>query len=167
MYGRRSRCLYAVWSNPASGVSPERFREYYEDVHRPDTLAIGHFDRSYRYEYDGEDVVDGRSCHVLRFEPVDPERTLYRGRIWIDKTTWARVRESNQRYHARYPGDPDRLRTILRRLEGEDVRLPNGDRLTARRFRQIGMWLGDSAGFERLHHLLELPFASAAFLWDA
>ena len=27
--------------------------------------------------------------------------------------------------------------------------------------------LGDSAGFERLHHLLELPFASAAFLWDA
>ena len=30
------------------------------------------FDRSYTYEYDGEDVVDGRTCHVLRFEPVDP-----------------------------------------------------------------------------------------------
>lgn len=81
--------------------------------------------------------------------------------------TWARVREANRRYHARYPGDLDRLRTILRRLSDEDVRLPNGDRLTARRFRQIGMWLGDSAGFERLHHLLELPFGSAAFLWDA
>jgi pimeloyl-ACP methyl ester carboxylesterase len=81
--------------------------------------------------------------------------------------TWARTREANQRYHARYPGDLDRLRTILRRLGDEDVRLPNGDRLTARRFRQTGMWLGDSAGFERLHHLLELPFASAAFLWDA
>jgi pimeloyl-ACP methyl ester carboxylesterase len=81
--------------------------------------------------------------------------------------TWARVREANQRYHARYPGDLDRLRTILRRLDDEDVRLPHGDRLTARRFRQVGMWLGDSAGFERLHHLLELPLASAAFLWDA
>lgn len=81
--------------------------------------------------------------------------------------TWARTREANQRYHARYPGDLERLRTILRRLDDEDVRLPNGERLTARRFRQTGIWLGDSAGFERLHHLLELPFASAAFLWDA
>jgi len=50
MYGRHPRCLYAVWSNPAPGVTLERFREYYEDVHRPDTLAVGHFDRSYRYE---------------------------------------------------------------------------------------------------------------------
>jgi len=50
------------------------------------------FDRSYHYEYDGEDVVEGHSCHVLRFEPVDPAHTLYRGRIWIDKTSWARVR---------------------------------------------------------------------------
>jgi pimeloyl-ACP methyl ester carboxylesterase len=81
--------------------------------------------------------------------------------------TWARTREANQRYHARYPGDLDRLRKLLRQLEDEDVRLPNGDRLTARRFRQTGMWLGDSTGFERLHHLLELPVDSPAFLWDA
>lgn len=81
--------------------------------------------------------------------------------------TWARTREANQRYHARYPGDLERLRQVLRRLDEEDVRLPDGSRLTARRFRQTGMWLGDSTGFERLHHLLELPFASAAFLWDA
>ena len=85
----------------------------------------------------------------------------------IYAATWARVREANQRYHARYPGDLDRLRTVLRRLDEEDIRLPNGDRLTSRRFRQTGMWLGDSAGFERLHHLLELPFGSAAFLVDA
>lgn len=81
--------------------------------------------------------------------------------------TWARTREANQRYHARYPGDLERLRRLLRRLEDEDVRLPNGERLTARRFRQTGMWLGDSTGFERLHHLLELPVDSPAFLWDA
>jgi pimeloyl-ACP methyl ester carboxylesterase len=81
--------------------------------------------------------------------------------------TWVRVREANRRYHERYPGDRERLQTILRRLDEEDLRLPNGDRLTARRFRQTGMWLGDSAGFERLHHLLELPFGSAAFLVDA
>lgn len=85
----------------------------------------------------------------------------------IYAATWARTLQANQRFHARYPGDLDRLRTLLRRLEDEDVRLPNGDRLTARRFRQVGMWLGDSTGFERLHHLLELPVDSPAFLWDA
>jgi pimeloyl-ACP methyl ester carboxylesterase len=81
--------------------------------------------------------------------------------------TWVRVREANERYHARYPGDLARLSSILERLDAEDVRLPDGDRLTARRFRQMGMWLGDSAGFEKLHHVLELPFGSAAFLRDA
>ncbi len=81
--------------------------------------------------------------------------------------TWARTREANQRYLARYPGDLGRLRNILHRLDDEDVRLPNGERLTARRFRQTGIWLGESGGFERLHHLLELPFASVAFLCDA
>ena len=46
------------------------------------------------------------------------------------------------------------------------MRLIGGDRLTSRRFRQLGMWLGDSAGFELLHHVLELPFGSRAFLID-
>ncbi len=80
--------------------------------------------------------------------------------------TWVRVREANERYHARYPGDRDRLASVLERLDAEDVRLPNGDRLTARRFRQLGMWLGDNAGFEKLHHVLELPLGSPAFLHD-
>ena len=80
--------------------------------------------------------------------------------------TWGRVLDANRRYFARYPEDRARTREIHRRLGVEDVRLPSGDRLTGRRFRQIGMWLGDSAGFELLHHVLELPFGSPAFLHD-
>jgi pimeloyl-ACP methyl ester carboxylesterase len=80
--------------------------------------------------------------------------------------TWQRVREANARYFERYPQDRARMRDINARLEAEDVRLPDGDRLTARRFRQLGMWLGDSAGFELLHHVLELPLGSPAFLHD-
>jgi hypothetical protein len=38
--------------------------------------------------------------------------------------------------------------------------------LTSRRFQQIGGWLGDDRGFELLHHVLELPFGSNAFLHD-
>jgi len=80
--------------------------------------------------------------------------------------TWERLREANRRYFERYPDDRARVRDAHRRIEAEDVRLPSGDRLTVRRFRQMGMWLGDSAGFEHLHHVLELPFGSSAFLHD-
>ncbi len=80
--------------------------------------------------------------------------------------TWERLREANRRYFERYPDDRARVREAHRRLENEDTRLPSGDRLTVRRFRQMGMWLGDSAGFEHLHHVLELPFGSPGFLHD-
>jgi pimeloyl-ACP methyl ester carboxylesterase len=84
----------------------------------------------------------------------------------IYRATYARLVDKNREYFARYPDDRARVRDIVRRLDAEDVRLPSQDRLTARRFRQLGMWLGDSAGFEHLHHVLELPFGSAAFLHD-
>jgi pimeloyl-ACP methyl ester carboxylesterase len=81
--------------------------------------------------------------------------------------TYRRLLQSNRRYFDRYPDDRARVRDILRRLDDEDLRLPSGDRLTARRFRQLGLWLGDSAGFELLHHVIELPFGSNAFRHDA
>ncbi len=81
--------------------------------------------------------------------------------------TYVRLVEKNEAFFTRYPDDRARVREILERLEAEDVRLPSGDRLTSRRFRQLGNWLGDSAGFELLHHVLELPFGSTAFLHDA
>jgi len=84
----------------------------------------------------------------------------------IYRATYARLIEKNRAYFERYPHDRARTRELLARLDAEDVRLPSGDRLTARRFRQLGLWLGDSAGFELLHHVLELPFGSPAFLHD-
>jgi pimeloyl-ACP methyl ester carboxylesterase len=84
----------------------------------------------------------------------------------IYRATYIRLREQNRRYFERYPDDLARVREIHRRLESEDVRLPDGDRLTGRRFRQLGLWLGASDGFELLHHVLELPFGSRAFLSD-
>jgi pimeloyl-ACP methyl ester carboxylesterase len=84
----------------------------------------------------------------------------------IYRATYARLVASNRAYFARYPGDRARTAEILHRLDAEDVRLPSRERLTARRFRQLGLWLGDSAGFEHLHEVLELPFGSAAFLHD-
>jgi hypothetical protein len=81
--------------------------------------------------------------------------------------TYERVRERNRRYLERYPDDRRRLAELRRRLEDDVVRLPSGDRLTWRRFRQVGLELGMSDGAEQVHHLLELPPDSPGFLHDA
>ena len=80
--------------------------------------------------------------------------------------TYRRLIDKNRRYFERYPDDRARTHDILQRLDDEDIRLSSGDRLSGRRFRQLGLWLGDSAGFELLHHVIELPFGSPAFLHD-
>jgi pimeloyl-ACP methyl ester carboxylesterase len=84
----------------------------------------------------------------------------------VYRATYERVREKNRAFYERYPEDRDRVRAVLERLDAEDVRLPAGDRLTVRRFRQLGQLLGMSTGAERLHYILELPFGSRAFLHD-
>lgn len=84
----------------------------------------------------------------------------------VYSATWTRTLEKNVAYFARYPDDRVRLRDILRRLDDEELSLPTGDRLTSRRFRQLGLKLGDSAGFELIHHIIELPYGSPMFLYD-
>jgi pimeloyl-ACP methyl ester carboxylesterase len=84
----------------------------------------------------------------------------------VYRATWERMIERNRRYYERFPGDRERVRTLVNRLDLEDVRLPNGDRLTARRLRTHGNKLGMSDGPESLHYILELPFGSPAFRHD-
>jgi pimeloyl-ACP methyl ester carboxylesterase len=69
--------------------------------------------------------------------------------------TYARVLAKNAEYYRRYPSDVDAVRTVAGWLEAEDVRLPDGDRLTVRRLQTLGLVLGMSDGFERLHWLFE------------
>lgn len=84
----------------------------------------------------------------------------------VYRATYARMIERNRRYYQRYPGDRDRVLDLLQDLGSRDRRLPGGDRLTARRFRQLGNSLGMSDGAEHLHYLIELPWDSPAFLHD-
>jgi hypothetical protein len=50
------------------------------------------FGSDYRYRLDGEERVHGFDCYVVKFEPVDAKQSLYRGTVWIDRRTFARVR---------------------------------------------------------------------------
>lgn len=112
--------------------------------------------------------------HYLSFAPEGLAEAFFTGGLPplerhpddVYRATYRRVAGRNRAYYARYPEDRDRVLRILERLETEDVHLPSGDRLTPRRFRQLGNMLGSSTGLEKLHYILELPFASQAFLHD-
>lgn len=73
--------------------------------------------------------------------------------------TYPRVRGKIGDYYRRYPDDAIKVKEIAGHLEREEVLLPDGDRLTARRFKSIGQQLGMSDGFETLHWLLDEAWA--------
>jgi hypothetical protein len=55
------------------------------------------FDNDYRYRLDGTARVGKYDCYVVRFEPQaagGPMQSLYRGTVWIDRRTFARVKVS-------------------------------------------------------------------------
>jgi hypothetical protein len=53
-----------------------------------------HFTKEYRYSLRGTETVSGRDCWVVEFEPDAPVagRPLFRGAVWVDRATSARVR---------------------------------------------------------------------------
>lgn len=85
--------------------------------------------------------------------------------------TYPRVREKVTAFYDRYPGDRDLVRRIADLLDRRTVRLPDGDRLTVRRLRTLGLMLGMGDGAERLHWLLDESLGidgelSATFLYQ-
>ena len=85
----------------------------------------------------------------------------------VYRATYRRILDRCRRYYERYPEDRARVLALVEWLDGDGIRLPTGDRLTTRRFRQAGNLLGMSDGAESLHALLELPADSPAFGHDA
>ena len=53
-------------------------------------------DKTYTYRLVRRDRVGGREAYVIEFRPTapDPARSLYQGRLWIDTTTFARLKAS-------------------------------------------------------------------------
>jgi hypothetical protein len=49
------------------------------------------FDEGYEYRLRGTERIDGFDCYVVQFEPVRKDSALYRGTVWIDQRTFARI----------------------------------------------------------------------------
>ena len=74
------------------------------------------------------------------------------------RTTFAKLQVRHDRFYREYPWAEDRIREICAHLEDSAEILPTGERLSARRFRTIGINLGRGVGFHSLAYLLENPF---------
>lgn len=108
------------------------------------------------------------AMHYLSTAPQGLRQVLITGGIpslWrptddVYRATYRRVADKNQQYYQRYPGDVVRVRAIVDHLLENDVHLPGGGQLTARRFLQLGLQFGMSDGYEAVHYLLEDAFVA-------
>ena len=80
----------------------------------------------------------------------------------VYRRTFPRARAKSERFYARYPEAAARIARVADLLAAEDVRLPDGDRLTVRRLQMLGMDFGTAAGFENVWFLFDEAFADAA-----
>ncbi|WP_328522049.1 alpha/beta fold hydrolase [Kribbella sp. NBC_00359] len=76
----------------------------------------------------------------------------------VYRRTYPRVAAKNREFYQRYPHNVERVGGIADRLADSDVRLPDGDRLTVRRFQSLGIDFGMKPGYERIHWLLDEAF---------
>ena len=76
----------------------------------------------------------------------------------VYRRTYPRVTAKNREFYQRYPHNVERVGRIADRLAASDVRLPDGDRLTVRRFQSLGIDFGMKPGYERIHWLLDEAF---------
>ena len=106
-------------------------------------------DEGYTYRLAGTVRVGEIDCYEVRFEPVRDDASLYRGTVWIDRRTFARVRvhavqgglpgmvisnDETQHYAPVVVGNQPVF--LLRELEGRQIALVAGRNITVEK--QVG-----------------------------
>ncbi len=105
------------------------------------------FSDDYRYRLAGTERVAGLDCYIVKFDPVDQSRSLFRGTVWIDRRTFARVRVLAVQTHLSAPvvsNEEDQRYSPAIGVDGRPVFLMTG--LSAR---QIVMIAGRNLLVER------------------
>lgn len=78
----------------------------------------------------------------------------------VYRRTYPRVEAKTARYYKRYPDDRQTIGALADFIAGNDLRLPDGDRLTVRRLQSVGIDFGMAPGFENIHWLIDEAFAT-------
>jgi proline iminopeptidase len=79
----------------------------------------------------------------------------------VYRRTFPRAREKTRRFYARFPDDRERIARVADVIERNDVRLPEGDRLTVKRLQIVGIDFGMASGFDNVHWLFDEAFATS------
>ena len=90
------------------------------------------------------------ACHITGGLPA-----LEPSAAGVYARTYPRTAAKTAEFYALYPHHVDTAAKIADLLEATDVRLPDGDRLSVRRFQSLGIDFGMKPGFERLNWLLD------------
>jgi proline iminopeptidase len=84
----------------------------------------------------------------------------------VYRRTFPRAAGKTARYYRRYPDDVARVGALADFIAANDVRLPDGDRLTVRRLQTVGIDLGMGPGHENVHWLIDEAFSAPGRLSD-
>lgn len=84
----------------------------------------------------------------------------------VYRRTYPRAAAKTALYYERYPDDIARVAKIADFIDGHDVRLPDGDKLTVKRLQLIGIDLGMAPGHENVHWVIDEAFAAPDRLSD-
>ena len=117
--------------------------------------------QDYRYTLAGIEQVDGIDCYRVRFDPVTDAEALYRGTVWIDRQTFARVKVQAVQSGTSAPvasNEEIHQYDQVAEIEGFPVRLLT--RLTAR---QIILIAGRNLLLEKATTLTEFHVNDEAF----
>ncbi|MBI4922717.1 MAG: alpha/beta fold hydrolase [Devosia nanyangense] len=84
----------------------------------------------------------------------------------VYRRTYPRAAAKTAIFYKRFPHDVERVAALADFIDGNDVRLPDGDRLTVKRLQTIGIDLGMAPGHENVHWLIDEAFSAPGQLSD-
>ena len=118
--------------------------------------------KDYSYRYLGTDTAEGRDCHVLEFTPVAESKSLYQGKVWIDRKSFAKIRiasvqtglgppvtsNDERDSYGPAPGAGESPLWVLQKIEGQQIWNISGVNLVVQRVVEFSDFVLNDPDFE-------------------
>ncbi|MEU8607388.1 alpha/beta fold hydrolase [Actinoplanes sp. NPDC048791] len=161
-------------AGPDAAADAERLTHFRADAIVRDAECLREHLGARQWSLLGQSFGGYCSLHYLCHAPDSLREVFFTGGLppvgrpvdEVYSATFDAMRVLNRRYHRRFPQDAARLRELLDRCDAGEVRAPDGAPISRRLIRTIGHHLGMDGGADKVHHVLELDFASSAFRHD-